>query len=378
MERLCHLYSERNFEEKETIEFWKAKLQQYCLKNNTFAFNPNDIPAAFTIHDLYPSSFAKCLPILKLNDQIVKKKSEMAYSKTDLQQYLITSAFNLTKSILSIGATEEELACIPLLEEASKMLQNYMRNLKDCDCVVLLHSTDPLRAGFTFCDLANKAGRRASDVSKSTNILNNLSEESTTLLAHYLLLTGRAALSEDQTIIKVLKPSATPSSSSSSGLFGTVWSLYAGKTVNSVEEGEEAVLRLRMSIAQLETKVGELEAKAEQHRQAAIKYKVSIVLPQLCSAKIVIISVFGVIEQQQSEPGTLSAGSAAQHSAGQRPHRRLAGQPERCIRGMVVCSVLCVRTAYLTYIVFCSFFCPQKIDSAGINRVITGDHCHTR
>eukprot|EP01034_Spumella_vulgaris_P035812 gene35812-44162_t len=83
-------------------------------------------------------------------------------------------------------------------------------------------------------------------------------------------MTKKASLSEDGTVIKIHKQHANDQSSSSRGLFGGFW---VDNTALRVDEGETAVLRLRLSIGQLEERVSQLELKASEHKRNALKYK---------------------------------------------------------------------------------------------------------
>lgn len=268
IDRLCHVYSERNAEERDATEFWKAKLSLYCIVNGKFTFRLSELMEAFTVQGIYPTSLVKSLTILRRTDSVVKNKRLITAVPEDLTLLLVSAAFTWAKSLLQIGdVQEEDLACMQVINDAEVALQKYVKTLRDCDCTSLLHSQHAGDSKFAFPHFVNTAGQWLRGLTGAVNILETLSSDDALLLANHMLMHKRAVLSEDRSVIKVLKPHPTSSSSS-----GSSSSTKGAPAV--LHEGDTAVLRLRVSIWQLEQRVAQLDEKADSHRRNALRYKV--------------------------------------------------------------------------------------------------------
>lgn len=270
VDRLCYLYSEKNAEEKDTVFFWTKKIQLYCELNNTFSFDLKSLTESFTIHGIYPSSLPKSFLILKSNAQLFRNKDQIAYQKNDYQHLLFTSAITITKSIFQFNQPNEVFVSINLFEKSITALHIYLKTIRDCDCVVLLKPLHPQDRMYTLSALLHKSTLAFKETNGTCSILENISDENAALFANYLLINRKAQLSEDGTVIKIHKQNASESAVLSRGLLGGLWTA----DLASVDEGETAVLRLRLSIGQLEDRVAQLEHKASEHKRSALKYKV--------------------------------------------------------------------------------------------------------
>ena len=279
VDRLLFVYSERNAAKEEVLKYWKEKLSIYCRSSKVLSFKKEDIINAFTRFDILPSSFVKSVDLLIERGE-VSTKDKIVFEKQDLGQYLITSTFSFLSPKKSPAS--QQYVSVLFLNDLQLFIQQYICTLDEKDCVFLVAPKTSYDAKFSFGSLLKAAGERGKAINEKTftaEFFRSLKGEDVKMIVDYMLMNNKAFLSEDGSVVKVLKDNDVPSSIQNGKNSMTPLSLFTmlgtASTAPSIKESEIARLKLSVSIQQVELRVSDLEKKATDYTKKALEFKLA-------------------------------------------------------------------------------------------------------
>lgn len=267
IDRLLYLYSESNAEETDVVHFWEEKIYQFCVKHGTFRFTAHAMLQKFTVNDVYPSSLIPVFNMLKLKGGRILPADDLRSGDVDVLQSLFSSLWSGTPD-----TSKQSHVSLKLLADAEEALIHYVSTFEDRVVFVKSSSHHPP----LYCYRGILAGANKKDDSV-TQLLNKVNEEDSELLLLHMVESGRAVLSADGEMVKfiIAKKNTIATKSNGFSLLNLVGLSAKASPVEVVSEAEEASLRLKCSIHQVETKVEELRVNIDQLLDKARKCKVS-------------------------------------------------------------------------------------------------------
>lgn len=273
VDRLLCLYSEQNAGDVDTIKFWEEQIHQYCLQNKTLTFTVNALIHAFTIDDMYPSSLEPALNVLLTKMKRVTECTSEAANELDLLQSLLASITLWA----SAGRSNSEVRylSVKLVEDIENALRTLVSKLGEHRSCVFVKANPHLPAEMTFSGILRQASTVLPAESLLAVLLNTISDTDADLILQHMVKSGKASLSSDGSIVKIHSTKGSQQAVTSSVFsFWSASSATAPRSV-AVSEADEASLRLRSSIYQIEHKVEALRADAEAALLKAKLCKVS-------------------------------------------------------------------------------------------------------
>eukprot|EP01032_Pedospumella_encystans_P010274 gene10274-12026_t len=265
IDRLLYLYSEANAEEPDVVSFWEEQIYQSCVKHRTFRFTAQALLQEFTVNDVYPSSLVPALNILKTKGGRIVPAGDLLSGEIDVLQSLFSSLWSSPPDL-------SKQICVPskLLSDAQDSFMSLVATLEDR--VVFVKSSSHHPPLYSFRGILAHATKKNDSITQLLNIAN---EEDSDLFLRYMINNGRAVLSADGEMVKfiIANKNAQPGQSSGFSLFNLIGINEKNVPAETISEAEEASLRLKSSIHQVETKVEELRMSIQHLLDKARKCK---------------------------------------------------------------------------------------------------------
>lgn len=268
IDRLLYLYSESNAEEADVVSFWEGKIYQHCVIHGTFKFTVHAMLQEFTVNDVYPSSLVPVFTNLKSKSKRIALTDELLSGEVDVLQSLFSSMWSS-----SPDPTKQHHAPLKLLYDAQECLLSIVSTLEDRVVFAKTSSHHPLI--YSYRGILATATKKNDPISQ---LLSIISEEDSELLLHHMFKCGRAVLSADGEMVKFIiaaKKNVQSTKDNGFSLFSFIGLNNLAPPVESISETEEAALRMKSSIYQVETKVEELRVSIQKLLDKARKCKVS-------------------------------------------------------------------------------------------------------
>jgi hypothetical protein len=265
IDRLMYLYSEKSSHCEDTVSFWRRSIEAYCIVNNTLRFTSPILTEAFVRHDLIPTSAVPSINIL-VNRKEVLEVSAINSAKSinileTVRNTAVGWAVSVFTSIMKVSGPEKELVLSSLIRGVAEHIGKALAGKPDKDCVVFCSSRDALDEQDTFAGLMKRVAEAMQPSSSGlSSLLHSLDEIDLALLQNYLVAAGYAVRSADMKIIQLLRSESRK---------------VATAATTSISEVEVGRLKLKNSIALLEKRVSDLEAKMDTYRSKAVQYKVT-------------------------------------------------------------------------------------------------------
>lgn len=272
VDRLLFIYSERNADNEEVLNFWKDKIRLYCLSNNSLSCKRDEVIESFTKYDIVPSSFGNSIELLVEKGDDVSTKDKLVYQQQqDLTQYIVSSTFSFLSPKKS---PNQRYVSVLLLKELHAHIQRYVNSIDEKACVFLVNTKQQHDNKFSFHSFLKAAGEYSPSKSKTlyASFFDALKAEDVKIVLDYLLLHGKAVLSSDGAVVKILREGLAGSSTSPSSILSL---LGTTSCAPPIKESEIARLQLSVAIRQIEVRVGDLEKKAMDQKMKALKNKKS-------------------------------------------------------------------------------------------------------
>lgn len=286
VDRLLYLYSEQNAGDVDTIMFWEEQIHKYCLQNTTLTFTLDALTHAFTIDDMYPSSLEPALNVLLIKTKRVTECTSVSVDELDILQMLLAS-ITLWASTEKTN-NEVRYLSVKLISDIEKALLTLVSKFGDQRSCMFVKANTHLPADMTFLGTLRQASTTLPTATGHLlePLLNNLSSADADIILRFMVKSGKASLSSDGSMVKIHQ--AQTAQRAATGIF-SFWSPSSatGSRNMVVSEADEASLRLRSSIHQIESKVEALRNDAEAALLKAKLCKVrriaqSLMLIMLC------------------------------------------------------------------------------------------------
>lgn len=277
IDRLLFFYSEQNVDDVDTIKFWEGQIINYCLKNRTVVFTVEALTQVFIVDDVYPSSLEPVIHNLKTKHKSITECVEVSNEMDTLMSLFSTVSL---WALDGKAKASVKYMSIDLLEMIEIQLMSYVSSIGEQNSCVFVAQGNKVPSELTFMGLVRAAGTTSPKKNQLSDYLSSINEDDATLILRNMVQSKRAVLSGDGTMVKI-QPArrATPQTSLLGGVL-SMWST-ATSTNNSTKgfsEAEEAYLRLRSSIRQIEARIEALREGAAAELNKAKLCKVQYVL----------------------------------------------------------------------------------------------------
>ena len=308
MDKLLAIYADEDASDPETVKYWEVKMFEYCLNAQTFSFIIEDFTTEHTIDAVFPTSFVAALRLLlnreDFNNHVVSKQYLLSDDvDVDVLESLLSAVKFWSGGLFAAKMPEKRENYIPvkLLKDVEVVLQQYLSTLEEADCVVFTALDSKLPLEFSFRGLLQKSSCKANS-EKLKKFIAEINDEESNVFLHYLLRSKKVMLSNDGNVAKVIKQWRIGAHSHNEGNtpaipdLHSVWNSIFGVTDDAryssvttsatksttatgggsttITETEDATLRLKCSIYQVEYKVEELRNKANEQLNKAKLCKV--------------------------------------------------------------------------------------------------------
>lgn len=321
LNRLLYLYSETNSNNADVINYWRAEIKNYCLTNNKLSFSLSELVENYTIHGAIPTSLKKLYPLLINNSDQCKTNSSsynnsnsvhrtnscntILYEKKkldnynynnsnnsniigNLSNYLVTNTSSTLLSFLSTSSSDTiDYVNLELLEDIEQIIQEEIVSRSTNELLFLLDTSNDSTKHYSLLSYLRSISNNSSTSPnsncnnsnsskvvlryKTKQFLSSMTEADALLLIKYLHQNQSVSISNDNDIVRINKKS---SNSNNSTIFNSIFSFLQVEDSEEITEGECARLKLKVSIAKLESKIERLEAKSLEHHNKAISLKV--------------------------------------------------------------------------------------------------------
>lgn len=310
VEKLLYFYSSGSEERTnaELIKFWSECIWRYCLHrpkaDNIFIFTKEEIENAFTIQDIFPSSFSAAndslLTRIEGNGLAPHVLSIDSLYPAENAYFNVFNLANLFSSKLWLGFDREpSCRCVfsPLCSASADCIDSYLRRSNESrapgdgfedvqENVVFSYSTanegtlPQVVPQLTFSSLVRRAAEwrlgscrdaSAPDAGDAANeedsaelriaqLLLSASEDSIELLRRYMIRYKRAVVSRDGMILKIVAAHGCVEKSGISA---------------QLQEHEHMELCMSDAIMRIQLTLQHLSSKRASNTEKAIKFKVS-------------------------------------------------------------------------------------------------------
>ena len=278
IERVLYLYDNNNSTSNEVQQFWKNQILFFCKHvRKSFTFTLKELIDAYTVHGVRPSYLDRTISeLLKAKGDRCALVESSTYDTNSTENVsILFSALSFTMQYFSFQTPDvysKQYVSCALLREAQDFILNNLEKLDEKYCVMLVSNEEDVK-GFTFASFISRLMDTPSENDTVfPDLLRNLSTDDLDILLRFLKQNKHIIYSDDKKFLKIIKRKVPISSSTSSK---SLFASSAAENTQSISEYDKTRLELQISILKLETKIKELEEKADNYLSRAIAAKVS-------------------------------------------------------------------------------------------------------
>jgi hypothetical protein len=275
--KLLYLYSDSNVGEVDVVAFWARSVHLFCTHRRSVVINTDEFVEVFIVNGIFPTSFGIVISQLEKDKVLLSAtllprlgSNEINSLPTDqepssLIPTLVSSVFQLSDFIVN-----SMFSGLSINDSSTKNKTFYNFGLlSDIERVVLEAATtkDQSELAFTLNNVPGFPFSLTTFLSEAITSARNLDSEIRQVMLNVVC-------HETDIVLRFMSRNRTLSTKGDFALIlvPSSASVSASKQASSFNV---SLLRVRLSIHHIQNKVDNMQAKMAQHKQQAIKAKVS-------------------------------------------------------------------------------------------------------